>query len=384
MRTPITSPRKRRQQDPTRIQATFAAALWLLLGGSPAVALAASRGDQARGPDQLEGRDATLVVDGMWNALSSIHSGKGRATYSRTYGPPDTHRAESLFQFDCDLGRSRVDMTFTATGQTRVRIDLPKETLLYLVGSRVVERHPPLAEPRADGENPFDARILGIVSFGEIAISNDDMTCRAWDPFRNWLKTFPTPTVNDRGNGVFSITWQMSIPLDDPVADGAKYNLCKRVTLVDSRQQFVPTGTEIWDGFGATPEIVGELYGTTETRWADVGGAMVPVRCVYDVVGVPSKHAEIQLEWESVNARIEPVVFAKESLDLPRGTVIVDTRLGPNIVESVIGSESMRAAPVPAQTGIWRWAITALSVILISVLVVALLVRGRRSRRHES
>lgn len=322
--------------------------------------------------------DISTALDGMWSTLSSLHTGAGAAECSSSFGSAQREEAVYSFIFDFDTGHSRVDRRFVASNRVVTRVDSPEETIFHLVGSHIVERERPVAGARIEGENPFDIRILSLISFGELLVSNDDMTCRTWERFRAHLDEFPPPSVSEADDGLLAIKWEMVAPFEHPARPNYKHSLYRRVTFVDPRRRFVPMRTEVWDGFGPTTEIAGKLYSVTETKWETKEDVPVPIECIYDIVGAP-KHAELRFDWKSIGGEIDPRAFTVAGLELPIDTLVIDDRLGTSIIESVIGRPSETATLPIGRQGRWRWLLTGVSVAVLIITVLA--IWGRKSVR---
>ncbi|MGH7918180.1 MAG: hypothetical protein ACREQE_11970 [Candidatus Binataceae bacterium] len=332
--------------------------------------------------DALSDADARSVVDGMWGTLSSVHTGAGTAVFTWAYTPESRRQADFEFVFDYDSGHARVDRRFADDNQPFIRIDSPEETIVYYAGSSIVDRKPPNSATSIEGEDPFDVRVLALIGFGDLTISNDDMTGLIWEQFRANLATYPPPRVTAAEGGRLAITWEKSFLADPPGGADHKYSLSKFTVFVDPREQFLPQRMEMFSGFGPAPQgIRGELYSVTETKWNVVDGVPVPVDCVYDIVGT-TKHAELHLKWKAVNGPIDPRPFTIEGLDLPAGTMIINDRLGPSIVESIVGRPSMDAS-VPSGGGAWRWTLTGASIAALVAFFACIIFFKKTRSRHD-
>ncbi len=322
--------------------------------------------------------DSSVVLDGMWSSLSELHTGSCTAKLSAFWVAGQLQEADYTLVFDFDAGCSRIDRRTASTGRVVTRIDRPEETIFHLAGSGIVEREPPRTEARVENEDPFDVRILGLISFGELMISNDDSTCRTWQRLRAHLDELAPPRVSAREQGLFAITWELTVPTGDRSHDGARYSLYRRVTLVDPGNRFLPIRTEIWNGAGPTREITGELYATTESKWGVIENVPVPTQCIYDILHSP-KHAELRLDWTSVGAPVDLSAFTVEGLELPDDTVVVNERLGPPIIESMMSP----SAP-GARSGSWRWILTGVSIAALAAVFMAAAIRKTMRARRAS
>jgi len=120
------------------------------------------------------------------------------------------------------------------------------------------------------------------------------------------------------------------------------------VTWIDTHNDYVPVRSDIYFYLPEKPPIV---HQRTETSWAKVNKAVVPVKSTCRIIQLPGGGAdtvrEVRLTWKSVNEPVPEKLFSQEDLKLPNGTYIVDARSGKPILEQVTGRKPPSVPPLP-------------------------------------
>lgn len=320
---------------------------------------------------QLPDARARQVLEALWSSRQDLHSGVCRAAWKLT-GSKMSQDGEFAIFFDFDQQRMRTDWTDRKRDRRTSIALTPQEKLLFVSGSHIVERMAPTADVRVPDVYLIDLRLVGLLGLGEM------QTGAEWEQMRERLRDAGPPRVFDEGAGIFRIVWVIVKRLDGD--DGPYDQTERRTTWVDSARSFVPTRLEDAFGFSAPgTQSQPEPYAVTETEWVSLDDALVPARSVF-TLPKSSKVVEMAFTWEQVNGPVADGVFSVEGLPAPRPATVVDSRLGADFIERVIG-QPRRGEPVGAP-GRWRWIATGASiVVLVAIVVVFLLRPWRKSAR---
>jgi hypothetical protein len=251
-------------------------------------------------------------------------------------------------------------------------VRLPDRSYSYVNGELITETREP-DETISTEIRPFDVRGLGLYYWLDLAeggVYYDEIV-------GNWEKVQPDRTV-DEGDGLYRVEWTL--------ADGA----LRRLLWIDESRGFAPVRFELLyrdesaEGGWSEPKVV------SETSWEQSGDAWIPASYrLEDFQGAPRHRLyELAIRWESVNEPVAPPLFTLEGLELDRGIVLVDRRLGRPIpvgeigaghepvmsFSAPIGDDSAPGSPTPRRY---------LPIVLLAVApaILAALVYAYRSRR---
>lgn len=331
---------------------------------------------QANAPDgEVPEPTRSAVLDGMWNTLSELHTGSGTARWAMV-GPEEREERSYSFTFDFDIGRSRVERRLGGAKAGVCRIDSPEETIFYNPEAMLIERVGPQSDLRVEGSEPFDARIISLLTLYDFRYGS------TWESSRDLLSQMPEPRVNVRQDGRYMITWESVKKVDASGKPLDHYALDRQVVIVDALKRFLPERSEVWVGVGANREIVGELYATTETRWELALDAPVPIECSFKVFRGPVQ-GELRLAWKAVNKPVDRRAFTVDGIAAVAGTVVTNLRLGPTIVESQIGGPPSRPIPRTEVSTRWRWILTITSIVAFVIVGILVSLCNARSRPFE-
>ncbi len=295
----------------------------------PAPVLLAA-GPMATESTQLRRMTPKGTVDALASSREKLHSGEARAHWTwNTKKYKET--ADWRLYFDYDKGLSRVDRRVINNGHRSIRVDTPDESIIYVPVSGVISRHPPGAPAVAHGY-VFDVRTTGLAAL--ISIKGNAAT---WPRFLAMLERDGRPTLHTEADGTLCVTWRDMRVVDTP--DG---KFCERFGhsfWVDSKKGFTPVRATFFSGASPDPAVDGSKISTiVETEWTEMQGIMVPRGCRWQLP-LSEQSAELIFEWESVNGPLDEKLFTPEGLGAPKGTLIVNTRLGEDAIESTIGEE---------------------------------------------
>ena len=286
-------------------------------------------------------QDRRMTPKGTVNALVSsrekLHSGEARARWKWTT-PKFKESADWRLHFDYDKGLSRVDRHIINDGHRSIRVDTPDESIIYVPVSGVISRHPPGAPALAHGY-VFDVRTTGLAAL--ISIKGNAAT---WPAFLAMLERDGRPTLRTEADGTLCVTWSKSRAVKTPNG-----NLLERFGhsfWVDSKRDFAPVRATFFQGASPDPSVDGtKISAIVETEWTETQGTLVPLRCAWQSP-LSEQSAELTFEWVSVNGPVDEKLFTPKGLGAPKGTLIVNTRFGEDVIESTIGEESpMRIRP---------------------------------------
>jgi hypothetical protein len=213
--------------------------------------------------------------------------------------------------------------------------------------------------------SPFDPRAVGVAG---------------WSSFRNNVPfseiVGPLGRDPDKvsldGRHVYRIDW-LRHPSNDKFA--------VRVSLWIDESNYCPVRMEFCRGQGpvdsgewARPMLV------EETSWRQVNQVWVPKALrITDVKNTGRQSYDLNFNWESVNVAIPPSQFTAEGLGLPKGTIVVDTRLGKPVITKAIGEIKVPVIVDKNAGGGYRSAIVGGSAAVLLALLALAAYRFRRS-----
>lgn len=277
---------------------------------------------------------------------SLLHSGVARAHWTWTTKQHKENTDWRLY-FDYDKGLSRIDRRVINDGHRSIRVDTPDESIIYVPvpapGTGVISRHPPGAPAVAHGY-VFDVRTAGLAAL--ISIKGNAAT---WPRFLAMLERDGRPTLHTEADGTLCVTWRKSKAVETP--DGKLVERFGHSFWVDAKRDFVPVRATFFSGASPDPSIDGSKVSTiVETEWTEEQGILVPRRCAWELP-LDKQSAELIFEWESVNGPVDEKLFTPQGLGAPKGTLIVNDRLGKDFIESTIGEEPPMAVPRQMRPG---------------------------------
>lgn len=185
--------------------------------------------------------------------------------------------------------------------------------------------------------------------------------------------------------------------IDDVVEVGSSE---KRVTIISENKQ---RRTVIWidENRGFTPSRLEDHYldkggnwlppdYINETKWELRSGIWVPGECaVVNKVHAKGDRAygewedrwDMVFNWEDVGSPLRDELFSARGLDPPKGTLVIDFRSDPPILEEVIGEPSLvakRASP-PARRPLLLLAI--INGVVVLFFILGIYMNRRRQKR---
>jgi hypothetical protein len=178
----------------------------------------------------------------------------------------------------------------------------------------------------------------------------------------------------------FGVSWQDALryiqaPPHDALAETKVYRLVRVDQengsrfdfFLDGEKGFSPVRLEQRERPPNSTGDWGEPSEVDEVTWAQKNGLWVPTSFYQEVRRPVRKRRELRIQWESVNEPVDEALFTWEGLGLPKGTLVVDERLGKPIKVAVVG---VRDFPNSSNVGggLWawlRWFMVALTVGII-------------------
>ncbi len=208
----------------------------------------------------------------------------------------------------------------------------------------------------------FDVRTLGLLIWGNLV---DRGT--SWKDTCELYPELPLEAVQER-KGLYRFRWveNASIPL-------------RKTLWVDEAQGFSPVRLHTQEGQTSKDGIKwSEPDITSEVESVCIGGVWVPHTFRIETRESAPWFRSYQwtFAWESVNEPVAESLFTVEGMDLPKGTPVIDYRLGEPILKGRIGEEPSSTAgqtPLPGflrRYGLWL-------VVLGGVAVACILVYWR-------
>lgn len=273
--------------------------------------------------------------------------------------------------FDFDEQLERTDWDDPQRGAAHSLVLTPEQRILFRAGSHVVERFPPDKEIAGGDVYPIDLRLVGLIGLSEMQFAAD------WEQMRERLRGMGRPEVYEEDDGMFRIVW-LAVKREEG-SKGPYDQTERRTTWIDSKRAFVPTRTE--DAFDFTPpgeKGEQETWAVTETDWSERDGVFVPTKCAF-ALPKNSKTAEMTFTWEQVNRPVDTNLFTVDGLPLEPPTTVVDTRLGPSLVERIVGQPPPQV-PI-ATSSRWRTVAAVVSLALLAGASLLFLFHSMRKTR---
>jgi hypothetical protein len=154
---------------------------------------------------------------------------------------------------------------------------------------------------------------------------------------------------------------------------------------IDTTDDYVPVRYQVRL---IPPSGESEVNQEIETSWGRMNQMLVPLRSVCRVWrkgGVITSVEDMRFTWKSVNEKVPDELFTTENLQLPKGTYILDTRLGQPILEEVIGmGRPLPEVPAPREVTWTRMILMSASVAALIAWAVVAAIRRRRRRATAS
>jgi hypothetical protein len=401
-----------RQISRKHLQST---AFFLFVAGTACGWLASVGDASAAAPDAAE--RAKFLMTGLRDHRERLRKGVVRVTgqkYEKSYRQEPLNGAvKQFYAFDYDAHllryeREEVRRSYIATDPVNQTTPVfGKTPTVDLISNRIYFRRAGMSVQYStwstgganevdicpeDQDRPvisaFDVRLAGMLYL---------MSYERQDSFEEIFESYnkhPADEVTDEGSGVYRIQWTIDT--------GGPFPNHRRTLWIDRPKGFSPIRLEVRDhGYSVPPtEPWGDPYCTNEATWTEIAGVWVPE--TFRIYGGPddpdkdplhryAQRYEHTFEWESVNEPPPDKYFDVDSLNLPKGCMVVDWRGQRPIVERVVGepnSQSVgelgtatRAAPSP-QKPFWRnWLFLSNTAVMVVVLILLAMKRARwRSR----
>lgn len=297
---------------------------------------------------------------GMRDARERVRSGVCNVAVRKAgTNRKSTSDGEYFFAFSLNDDCLRFDQRFGSRVTQYARNK--RESMLHVAGSRGITKYAPDWKVSIPEAQPFDFRLIGLVSLAEF-----DYRC-SYDDVRRFLEQRAQLSEVVREDATLCrLSWKYDIQSSN----------LRHTIWIDSSRGFSPVRTEVIathhpkDG----PTIT-RNQAATKTDWQRVSDVWVPRRWSLSE-GDGTLTLEATFDWKSVNEPIAEKLFQVEGLEAPDGTLVVNNRLGTPIVESTIGQTDAREPGFGTLRG-WRiWIIGA--IVLVAFAVVLVLVLRRR------
>lgn len=230
--------------------------------------------------------------------------------------------------------------------------------------SRVAAIRP--AREKAPGHiRPFDVRLVGLTNWGTLDAGE------TWESLFPELQRRVTAMVRE-GETFYRATWIYA-------EAGVKIDC-----WFDARQGFSPVRLEQRTRPVKNPGDWREASETGASTWAKVGEVWVPKTLSQETKSSGgSSRREISFQWENVNQGVENALFTWQGMGLPKGTQVIDRRLGRIVPVGIVGVDLL-----PARDGLQasgsRFGRIVGVVCTIAVLAIVLLLIYSRRRRTTS
>jgi hypothetical protein len=309
---------------------------------------------------------AETLIAGLRNHCEALQSGivefevldKGGAVLAKRF-----------VAFDARSQRVRCDVeNLVMGGRTAKVLHTTTEFLQYFrdqQGASMVRLNPGDESMVLDGM-PIDMRAVGLCRYTHLARGGK-------------VETLLDSIDRMELLGV-SLEDDIGVMVLGPNVDGGMTHI---VYWIDTAHGYVPIQYEVQVWSPLHGWSVSERY---ETSWGRVNDTMVPLRGAWSLDSVDGDlecMEEMRFTWKTVNEGVPDELFTRESLELPDGTRVIDTRLGEPIVEEVIGRDR-RLPEVPAPRRIsWMTRILIIGSVL-ALLALALVMGLRRLKRRTA
>lgn len=220
---------------------------------------------------------------------------------------------------------------------------------------------------------PIDFRLAGIVGWGEISSQYTLEKCK--EDF--WLNPALFQRVAANRNGLNGLTELNLVHID---STGGEWQI---VAKIDEKRQYVPTEVRRYFRSPHTQESQEDdspsPSNTIITTWETVSGIWVPV--TWTITRGLEPPVEFSFEWKRLNCDFDPKEFSLEGMQLPDGTMIVNSLGATPIVEGVTGEkvELVAKETTTRKFHTTRWLL--LSNLLVMAAIAVLYVYKRYSQR---
>jgi hypothetical protein len=180
--------------------------------------------------------------------------------------------------------------------------------------------HPPVARVMA-----FDVRALGLYYWYNLEAGT------LFDEICNIYRSQKVSEVVIERPGVHRLRWRLSSEQ-------------RRTLWIDEQRGYTPVHLEVVDRLESNrsrewddPTIVSDV------TWVETSGVWVPktYRIEEKLPSGRFTSYEFVFEWESVNEPVLEQLFTVEGFNLPKGTYLIDSRLGQPIVTGAVGRNSV-------------------------------------------
>jgi hypothetical protein len=327
------------------------------------LAVAAVCAALAHGLSASDREVAATVLAGLRNHVEMLDSGiveievldDGRSTLHRRF-----------VAFDDRGAKVRCDLEDSVRGGRIVKVvHTETEFLQYLTRERadLLTRMNPGEESTVADGMPVDVRAVGLLQYSGL---NLGISAEAVLDATERSKLVRVAVEGD-------IAVIVAEP-DNPDTKGTQVTW-----WIDTSRDYVPIRTEVHISYPGARSVLRQRL---ETSWGRVDSIWVPLRSsfrVFDDEGGTQQYEDIRLTWKSVNKGVPEELFTAENLKLPKGTYVVDARLGEPIVEQVIGRERpLPDVPTPRPVSWMTWILIIGSGVALLAFVVLLSLRRLR------
>ncbi|MCR9200188.1 MAG: hypothetical protein NXI04_16255 [Planctomycetaceae bacterium] len=129
-----------------------------------------------------------------------------------------------------------------------------------------------------------------------------------------------------------------------------------------------------------------ELKHRLEITWKSISDVWLPTSATFTSNHRPKTVRQLNFQWQQVNGKIDPTLFAAGSLELAEGTKVVDQKTDPRVPRLVyrVGPPLMESPPprppengrmpTPSRTG----------TVILFLLAVFALIGGLVQRKQRS
>jgi hypothetical protein len=301
---------------------------------------------------------STPEIESLFNDRESWASGD--VTITGTHSSREVFSENMRVVFDEGFRKVRCDYRMPGR-EVRVARD-GRQSLLYVVGSRVVVKDVPDRKWSVPHSSPFDVRIVGFTTYS---------SAHTREPFPEvtaLIRSQAVDLVEIEPTELHRVEWVLA-PTGTERA--------RRKLWCDPRMRFAPVRMEFWIETLANGQVVGRaraLQAAAEYRMID--DRWLPAKWHVENNG---SGIDWQFDWHSFNEPIPASMFQIEGMDLPAGTMVENRTLGTSIVESWIGGEPLSGSKRPSPHT-WRhsfWLIIGNACVLIAIASVWLYRRFR-------
>ena len=264
------------------------------------------------------GQDHDYVMSGVWNRCESLRTGNCVVQ--------GVGNVEYRFFFDFPRGCIRFE---TKSGNRLTKFCRNQKHSFAYTPIKAVVKDAPDVTPRVDDHRHWDIRTLGLLSF----IDQFERKYRLVDLQRMTAEIWECHSVEET-NGLLAVTFQQIAKPDD--------SQISRVFIIDPSRDFATLEMKI-----STPYY--NEYAQVKSEFDRIGDMWLPTRCEYWRKGEPQ--GTVTIQWNNINAPIDPATFTPEGMDLPIGTVLVSRLQDGTVVEERIIVP--HGESIPGQSSFW-------------------------------